>query len=87
MAHPNPRGSTRAARYQARGSTFVTNANVEKIPLTQPLRALLLLLDGTRTVPDLREALASGQHAAAFATDAAIAENLGILGRMALLER
>ena len=33
------------ARYQARGSAFVTNANVEKIALTPPLRALLGLLD------------------------------------------
>jgi len=75
------------ARYQARGSAFVTNANVEKIALTPPLRALLGLLDGTRTLQDVLETLDLGPHAADFPTTASVEESVRILGRMALLVR
>jgi methyltransferase-like protein/trans-aconitate methyltransferase len=74
-------------RYQARNSKFVINANVEKIPLTPPLRALLMLLDGTRTATDLHAMMATRPEADAFPTTEAVEESLRILGRMALLER
>jgi len=75
------------ARYQAKTANAVTNANIERMQLTPPLHALLLLLDGTRGPRQLLEAVRKGPQAAAFPSAEIIDESLKLLGHLALLQR
>jgi len=81
-----PRG-LRLARYQATQSEFVTNACHIPVKLDEVGRCILYLLDGSRTAPEVAEALAiTPQHPPVEQIAAHLPESFVWMAKHALLE-